>query len=396
MDKDRAQAYTARYYPEFIERLAAFKAGGGLSGYHLWLIVLLMAACTFFYYAEQVLPLDTDAGFFYSVHDLHRLLFFIPMVYAAITYRLRGGITCSLVFLAIILPRALFISTYPDPLTRALIFFFFALLFNILIAVFLNYIEHYVNTRGRLQKLAEEMAELTENRRKVISFFNMAAHDMKAPLVAVQNYCNTMLGGYTGELNEKQRQWIQRSYTRLGELNNLISDLLDFVRIEESEITRDMTTFSLTGEIGKCVDEAKQIVDTKKIGLTVEAGDVPVTAYGSADFIKRALVNLISNAINYTPENGNITIKVSDNGPDALVEVTDTGIGIPPDELPRIFEDFYRASNVKSLKGTGLGLSIVKFIIELHRGKIWAESPPPGQEQGSRFSFSLPREKPAG
>ena len=105
------------------------------------------------------------------------------------------------------------------------------------------------------------------------------------------------------------------------------------------------------------------------------------------------VTNLTSNAINYTRE-GTVLVKVVDDKDKVRVEVIDTGIGVPPEEFPRLFDDFFRGSNVGA-KGTGLGLSISKRIIEAHGGKIWAESPAPETGQGSKFTFTLPKNKAA-
>ena len=101
------------------------------------------------------------------------------------------------------------------------------------------------------------------------------------------------------------------------------------------------------------------------------------------------ITNLVGNAISYTPE-GMVTVRVTDYKKNVQIEVIDTGIGIPPEDLPRVFDDFFRASNVE-IKGTGLGLSITKRIVEAHGGRIWCESPCPETNQGSKFTFALPK-----
>jgi len=103
------------------------------------------------------------------------------------------------------------------------------------------------------------------------------------------------------------------------------------------------------------------------------------------------ITNLVNNAINYTPE-GVVTVRVTERGKDMQVEVIDTGIGIPPQDLPHVFDDFFRASNVEA-KGTGLGLSIAKRIVETHEGSIWVESPCPESNTGSKFTFTLPKKR---
>jgi signal transduction histidine kinase len=125
------------------------------------------------------------------------------------------------------------------------------------------------------------------------------------------------------------------------------------------------------------------------VGIKVEVPEVLPPIKGSAPRLKQVITNLVNNAIRYTP-GGNVTVRVQEQGDDLLIEVMDTGIGIPREDMPRLFEDFFRGSNVE-IKGTGLGLSIAKRIVEAHGGKIWVESPCPETNTGCRFSCTLPK-----
>jgi len=115
---------------------------------------------------------------------------------------------------------------------------------------------------------------------------------------------------------------------------------------------------------------------------------------GSSRRLQQVLTNLLSNAINYTDEGG-ILLRVTDAEDELRVEVSDSGVGIPPQDLPKLFHDFFRGSNVKS-DGTGLGLSLSRRIVEAHAGKMWAESPCPETGRGSRFTFTLPKRRATG
>jgi signal transduction histidine kinase len=106
--------------------------------------------------------------------------------------------------------------------------------------------------------------------------------------------------------------------------------------------------------------------------------------------LQQAITNLLGNAVKFTPQGGKVTIRIKDAGDEVAVEVLDTGMGIPEDELPRIFDDFYRGKNVQE-GGIGLGLSITKRIVEDHGGRIWSESPCPESDKGARFTFTLPK-----
>ncbi|GAI48661.1 unnamed protein product, partial [marine sediment metagenome] len=129
----------------------------------------------------------------------------------------------------------------------------------------------------------------------------------------------------------------------------------------------------------------------KGVKLKVELPQSLSKIQCSSPRLQQVITNLVSNAINYTPE-GVVTVRVTEGHKDMQVEVIDTGIGIPPQDLPRVFDDFFRASNVEA-KGTGLGLSIAKRIVEAHEGSIYVESPCPESNTGSKFTFTLPKKR---
>jgi len=242
---------------------------------------------------------------------------------------------------------------------------------------------------GELEQASVEIAKLEEEKNRFLRFLGIAAHDLKAPLTAIQGFLWIMLGGYSGEISDKQRNMLERSTFRIKELLNLISDLLDIPRIETGQIVEEMKLTSLGKVIKASIGDLRGTAKEKKLKLEVELPTALPKIYGSAPRLQQAVTNLVSNAINYTPE-GSVTIRVSEGKKEIQVEVMDTGIGIPSDDLPRLFEDFFRASNVET-KGTGLGLSITRRIVEAHGGKIWVESPCPETGKGSRFTFTLPR-----
>jgi len=169
----------------------------------------------------------------------------------------------------------------------------------------------------------------------------------------------------------------------------LISDLLDIPRIETGQIVQEMKEVSLRQAINNSLEGQRSLAKEKGVKLKVEIPEGLPRIKGSASRLQQVITNLVNNAINYTPE-GTITIGVQERAKDLLVEVMDTGIGIPPEDMPRLFEDFFRASNVEA-KGTGLGLSITKRIVEAHGGMIWVESPCSETNTGSKFSFTLPK-----
>jgi signal transduction histidine kinase len=242
---------------------------------------------------------------------------------------------------------------------------------------------------GELQRASGEISKLKEERDKFLRFIGIAAHDLKAPLTAIQGFLWVMLGGFAGELSEKQRNMLDRSSHRITELLGLISDLLDIPRIETGQVVQEMKEVSLRQVIMTSVDSQRGLAEGKNIKLKVDISEGFPKVMGSTTRLQQVVTNLVNNAINYT-QSGSVTVHAMERDKDLLVEVSDTGIGIPAQDIPKLFEDFFRASNVE-IKGTGLGLSISRRIIEAHGGKIWAESPVPGSDGGSKFSFTLPK-----
>jgi two-component system phosphate regulon sensor histidine kinase PhoR len=243
-------------------------------------------------------------------------------------------------------------------------------------------------TRG-LERASDEIGKLKEEREKFLRFIGIAAHDLKAPLTAIQGFLWVILGGFAGEISAKQKNMLERSTLRINELLNLISDLLDIPRIETGQIVQEMNEISLLQTITDSLESQQGLASEKGIQIKLEVPENVPKIRGSAARLQQVVTNLINNAIKYTSE-GTITVSVKERANDLLVEVQDTGIGIPPQDIPRLFEDFFRASNVET-KGTGLGLSISKRIVEAHGGKIWFESPCSETNTGSKFSFSLPK-----
>lgn len=377
-------------YLRIVEKLIQARAKAYLRNRHFWIISVIVAAEIVLYYIEYT-PLVAYPTFKYSlftgVHDFQRTLFFIPAIYAAIVFRIRGATAVSLIFLAVVLPRAVVFSPYPDPLTRSILFCVVTFYVSALVALQLNYSEYQIKAAGDLDQLKSEVVKLGEERASFVHFLGMAVHDMKAPLAAVQGYFQVMLGGLSGELNSKQKHMLERSSKRVSELTELISDILDIPRIESGRVVEGMEWFSLGDEIRGCIEDLRNLAKESAVELRVEVPEKLGKVYGAPPYIRRAIMNLVNNAVRYAPD-GVVEIKAREDGDNILVEVTDNGVGIPQDELPRIFEEFFRGSNT-NVKGTGLGLTITKRIVKAHGGRIWVESPVPGNEKGARFTFTL-------
>lgn len=214
-------------------------------------------------------------------------------------------------------------------------------------------------------------------------------HDIRGHLAAIQGCLNIVDDRIVGPLNEKQSDLIGRAYRRADKCMSFVTMLLKLTRMKlTGEL--DMYYFSLKNIFFDSFAAVEKRATRKNIRIDYEIEQTIDRVYGEPALIEEAITNLLFNALRYTPENGSVKLTAKDKGDYVLLEVSDTGIGIPPDEIDKIFEEFYRASNARKVErdGTGLGLSIAKQVIERHSGKIWAKN---NKKVGSTFSFTLPK-----
>ncbi len=244
-----------------------------------------------------------------------------------------------------------------------------------------------------LQKANEELVRLD---RLKTYFLAMASHDLKTPLAAVQSYLQVLLGGFVGELNEEHGRILNRCSQRIRELFDLINRFLDLAQIEKGKVVEEMEMICIRDVLDSCVEEVRVLAAEKAQELNAEIPQDLPNVYGSANHLKQVVTNLLSNGVKFTPELGSITLRARDMENEIEVSVTDTGIGIDPDDLPRLFEQFFRGKGGAAAQGTGLGLCISKRIVEAHHGTIWAESPYDEGQSGARFIFTLPKGQSAG
>jgi signal transduction histidine kinase len=212
-------------------------------------------------------------------------------------------------------------------------------------------------------------------------------HDLKAPLAAAESYNRLLLDGFVGELSEEQKNIVQRSSKRLSDLLNLISNMIDFSRVDFGEFRTEEV--SLLKVIEDCTETMRPLAVEKGLQVDVVLPRQLPPIIGNAGRLKQVMTNLISNAIKFTPSGG-ITIRAKDEKDHVRVDVIDTGVGIPSEDLPKVFDGFYKGLDMEK-RGAGLGLSISKKIIEGHGGKISATSPCPETGTGTRFTFILPK-----
>ncbi len=219
-------------------------------------------------------------------------------------------------------------------------------------------------------------------------FVNMVAHELRSPLVSIRQLNSVLLEGLAGPLAEKQQDFVQRGMNKIDSLLDLINDLLDVAKIEAGKYVQHQ----VPTDIGRIIEDIVALMGPRAqkqgITLTHSCQDLkPVQS--DPKNIEDVFNNLISNAINYSPEGGRVTITAQGLAEYMEVKVEDTGVGIPTEELPKIFDKFYRVKHPKTRQviGTGLGLAIVKGVIEAHHGTIDVQSI---IDKGTTFRILLP------
>lgn len=233
-------------------------------------------------------------------------------------------------------------------------------------------------------------SRLRHSKEALAQVLYLATHDLKAPLAAVQSYIQVMLGGFVGEVAEKQRDMLLRSSERITGLINLIDNMLDISRIDAVQL--DIRTMSLLDVAEDSIETIRPLARDKELEIKVELPQELPQTQGSPSRLQQVVTNLLGNAVKFTPAPGTVSLRLEEDDDVIKVEVMDTGVGIPAEELPRIFDDFYKGRSADR-KSAGLGLSIARRIVEAHGGRIWAESPCPESGKGSKFTFTLPKKR---
>jgi two-component system phosphate regulon sensor histidine kinase PhoR len=210
-------------------------------------------------------------------------------------------------------------------------------------------------------------------------------------LTTIKGYTETLLDGALKE--DVAPQFLQVIQKHADRLTKIVEDLLALSKIESKEFYLKWEHFPLSDLIDDVLDFVKEAAQKKKISISRSIIPSFLEAMGDRNYLEQVFVNLLDNAVKYTPEGGEISISAVEKGEREIqVSIQDNGIGIPQEDLSRIFERFYRVDKGRSqeLGGTGLGLSIVKHIIQAHGGRVWAESQ---LGKGSTFYFALPGRK---
>jgi two-component system, OmpR family, phosphate regulon sensor histidine kinase PhoR len=259
--------------------------------------------------------------------------------------------------------------------------------------------EKYFKSNREINKLFEDTIAILKrlinelNTAKIFKinrneFLGNVSHELRTPIFTIQLSLETLIDGAVKD-ESVNMDFLKRALNQTNRLTELVDDLINISRLETG-MKISKRYFEINRFISDVVNGLTDLSKNRKVEIKIESEVSDKTrAFGDEERLKQVIVNLVDNAIKYSTENGEIKIGITKTEKDVIVSVSDNGVGIPKDDLPRIFERFYRVDKTRSrdMGGSGLGLSIVKHILELHSSTIKVESE---EGKGTRFEFNLP------
>ena len=245
---------------------------------------------------------------------------------------------------------------------------------------------------SKVQDRTKQLADALENVEKISKtkseFISAVSHELRTPLTSIKGYAAILIAGKLGEVPEQVKKRLEKINTHSDNLVKLINDLLDISRIESGRVEMRLTKCDIAHIIENIHDLLTPQIKTKNINWVTHISEhIPEMLLDSSQ-IERIFINLVGNAIKFTPENGTITIETHVDKDILTVAVSDTGIGIKQEDIDRLFDEFFRVENTinQNVKGTGLGLPLAKKIVEAHGGTMWITSK---LNEGTTFHFTL-------
>ena len=224
-------------------------------------------------------------------------------------------------------------------------------------------------------------------------FVRTVTHELRSPIAGTLSLAQALRDGLVGELHPEQKSMLARMSARLGALAELVNDLLALAASQSPELQEKPRQVDLLSPLRWVLEQQAAEVQAKGLDLRAKTPEIPIVVEATDQGLARVFGNLVSNAVKYTPKGGRVEVRAAVEGTSAVVTIADSGIGIPDRDLPRLFEDFFRASNTRSseITGTGLGLAIVKRLVGSFRGIVTVKSE---LGQGTTFTVSLPLASP--
>ena len=246
----------------------------------------------------------------------------------------------------------------------------------------------FYELKAHAEELRRAYEELQEADRLKDEIVQNVSHELRTPLTFIKGYVDLLLDGQMGPLTEAQREAMEIIAEKTNLLSRLVSDIVTLQRIEREALNFEAVDIVALARVS--VQSFQLTASQAGLEFTMEDPGGPAIVWGDRERLSQVLDNLLHNAVKFSPNGGRITVRIQDLEDSVQVSVQDTGIGIPPDKLERIFERFYQVdgSTRRRFGGMGLGLAIVKRIVEAHGGRVWAESE---LGKGSTFYFTIPK-----
>ena len=257
-----------------------------------------------------------------------------------------------------------------------------------------GYVTHLDGMAVETQEIDAITRDLNEDKRLDIKrmraqFISSVTHELRTPLVSIKGYLDYVLAKNDGSVSGAIRPSLEVIKRNTDRLFNLVNDLLDVQRIESGKLALKLETFDFRQILTHCTEEMLPIFNQKSQKITVDAPAGSLDLRGDRLRLTEILTNMLNNATKFTPDGGQVSVRVEQDSEFLRVFVHDTGIGIDKADLERVFEPFSAIPKPTYIKGTGLGMSLAKRLIEAHGGRIWVDSP--GKGEGTTFAFELPR-----
>lgn len=256
--------------------------------------------------------------------------------------------------------------------------------------VYSSHHELETKIKERTKELADALEEVKRISKMKSDFVSAVSHELRTPLTSIKGYASILIDEKIGNIPDFVKERLEKINKHSDGLVRLINDLLDIARIESGRIEMKFEAENIKDIVENVADLLSPQIKQKQIELILDIPDSLPKVLIDHSQIERVFINLVGNALKFTPEKGSIAVRGKEANGYIQIDVQDTGIGIPEDAKDKIFSEFYRVDNLinQSLKGSGLGLTLVKYIVEAHQGKIWVESQ---INKGSIFSFTLPK-----
>jgi signal transduction histidine kinase len=244
----------------------------------------------------------------------------------------------------------------------------------------------YRDSKRIIDRQNQQLIDANEQRTR---FFMFASHELKAPVIAIKSSLDGILKTFSGSLDQKALNLLRRASLRSDQMLDMIREMLDISKIKTSIIESGNAKVAVHNVLKNIIQHEKPLFSQKKIKFEVHLADPRLMIPGRQEDFERVFLNLINNAIRYTAENGRIQVNTTVDKDWFVLQVTDSGVGIPEEDLDRIFDEFYRSENARKMVnfGTGLGLSLVKQIVQHYHGSISVSSK---IGQGSTFTVKFP------